>query len=132
MGLSHNIQCSTLTDANEERDWRIWADAVASLTRRARKIYCDTDLVRFGQKNSVYAPDATTIGLCLSLFDWAPFCKAKSALNLLTLLDLRGAIPAFIHISDGKMHKVKVLDFMPIEAGAFYAMNPGNLDFTRL
>ena len=81
---------------------------------------------------SVYALDATTINLCLSLFDWAPFRKAKAAIKLHTLLDLRGAIPAFIHISDGKMHEVNVRDFLPIEAGAFYIMDRGYLDFERL
>lgn len=82
--------------------------------------------------NTVYALDATTIDLCLSLFDWAPFRKTKAAIKLHTLLDLRGAIPAFIHISDGKMHEVNVLDFLPIEAGAFYVMDRGYLDFARL
>jgi hypothetical protein len=81
---------------------------------------------------TVYALDATTIDLCLSLFDWAPFLKAKAAIKMHTLLDLRGAIPAFIHISDGKMHEVNVLDFLPIEAGAFYVMDRGYLDFGRL
>jgi IS4 transposase len=82
--------------------------------------------------NTVYALDATTIDLCLSLFEWAPFRKTKAAIKLHTLLDLRGAIPAFIHISDGKMHEVNVLDFLPIEAGAFYVMDRGYLDFARL
>ena len=82
--------------------------------------------------NTVYALDATTIDLCLSLFDWAPFRTAKAAVKLHTLLDLRGAIPAFIHISDGKMHEVNVLDFLPVEAGAFYVMDRGYLDFARL
>jgi hypothetical protein len=132
MGLRHSIHRSTLADANESRDWRIWADVAALLIRRARKLYSDTDLVGLDLKNTVYALDATTIDLCLSLFDWAPFRKAKAAVKLHTLLDLRGAIPAFIHISDGKMHEVNVLDFMPIEAGAFYVMDRGYLDFTRL
>jgi hypothetical protein len=132
MGLRHSIHRSTLADANEARDWRIWADVAALLIRRARKLYSDTDLVGLDLKNTVYALDATTIDLCLSLFDWAPFSKAKGAVKLHTLLDLRGAIPAFIHISDGKMHEVNVLDFMPIEAGAFYVMDRGYLDFTRL
>jgi hypothetical protein len=132
MGLRHSIHRSTLADANESRDWRIWADVAALLIRRARKLYCDTDLVGLDLKNTVYALDATTIDLCLSLFHWAPFRKAKGAVKLHTLLDLRGAIPAFIHISDGKMHEVNVLDFLPIEAGAFYVMDRGYLDFTRL
>ncbi len=82
--------------------------------------------------HTVYALDATTIDLCLSLFDWAPFRSTKAAIKLHTLLDLRGAIPAFIHISDGKLHDVNVLDILPIEAGAFYVMDRGYLDFNRL
>jgi hypothetical protein len=132
MGLRHSIHRSTLADANESRDWRIWADVAALLIRRARKLYSYTDLVGLDLKNTVYALDATTIDLCLSLFHWAPFRKAKGAVKLHTLLDLRGVIPAFIHISDGKMHEVNVLDFLPIEAGAFYVMDRGYLDFTRL
>ena len=132
MGLRHSIHRSTLADANEARNWRIWADVAALLIRRARKLYSDTDLVGLDLKNTVYALDATTIDLCLSLFDWAPFRKAKGAVKLHTLLDLRGAIPAFINISDGKMHEVNVLDFMPVEAGAFYVMDRGYLDFARL
>jgi hypothetical protein len=104
----------------------------AALIRRARKLYTDTDLVGLDLKNTVYALDATTIDLCLSLFDWAPFRRAKGAVKLHTLLDLRGTILAFIHISDGKVHEVNVLDFMPVEAGAFYVMDRGYLDFTRL
>jgi len=131
MGLRHSIHRSTLADANESRDWRIWSDLAALLIRRARKLYSDTDL-GLDLTNTVYALDATTIDLCLSLFDWAPFRGAKAAVKLHTLLDLRGAIPAFIHISDGKMHEVNVLDFLPVEAGAFYVMDRGYLDFTRL
>jgi hypothetical protein len=132
MGFRHSIHRSTLADANESRDWRIWCDVAALLIRRARKLYSDTDLVGLDLKNTVYALDATTIDLCLSLFEWAPFRKAKGAIKLHTLLDLRGAIPAFMHISDGKLHEVNVLDFMPIEAGAFYVMDRGYLDFKRL
>ena len=131
MGLRHSIHRSTLADANESRDWHIWSDLAALLIRRARKLYSDTDL-GLDLTNTVYALDATTIDLCLSLFDWAPFRRAKAAVKLHTLLDLRGAIPAFIHISDGKMHEVNVLDFLPVEAGAFYVMDRGYLDFTRL
>ena len=132
MGLRNTVRRSTLADANESRDWRIWADVAALLIKRARKLYSDTDLVGLDLKNAVYALDATTIDLCLNLFDWAPFRKAKAAVKLHTLLDLRGAIPAFIHISDGKMHEVNVLDFLPIEPGAFYVMDRGYLDFERL
>ena len=131
MGLRHRVHRSTLADANDSRDWRIWADVAALLIRRARKLYSDCDL-GLELSNTVYALDATTIDLCLSLFEWAPFRQAKAAIKLHTLLDLRGAIPAFIHISDGKLHEVNVLDFLPTEAGAFYVMDRGYLDFSRL
>lgn len=131
MGLRHSVRRSTLADANEARDWRIWADVAALLIRRARKLYSDCDL-GLDLDNTVYALDATTIDLCLSLFDWAPFRQTKAAVKLHTLLDLRGAIPAFIHIRDGKMHDVNVLDFLLIEAGAFYVMDRGYLEFARL
>jgi len=131
MGLRHRVHRSTLADANESRDWRIWADVAALLIRRARKLYADEDL-GLDLSNTVYALDSTTIDLCLSLFDWAPFRSTKAAVKLHTLLDLRGNIPAFIHVSDGKMHDVNVLDFLPIEAGAFYVMDRGYLDFARL
>jgi uncharacterized protein DUF4372/DDE family transposase len=131
MGLRHSVHRSTLADANDSRDWRIWSDMAALLIRRARKLYRGEDL-GLDLSNTVYALDATTIDLCLSLFDWAPFLRAKAAVKMHTLLDLRGPIPAFIHISDGKMHEVNVLDLLPIEAGAFYVMDRGYLDFTRL
>jgi len=131
IGLRHPPHRSTLADANDLRDWHIWSDLAALLIRRARKLYQDEDL-GLDLTNTVYALDATTIDLCLSLFDWAPFRSTKAAVKLHTLLDLRGAIPSFIHISDGKMHDVKVLDFMPIEAGAVYVMDRGYLDFARL
>ena len=130
MGLRHRVHRSTLADANELRDWRIWSDVAALLIRRARKLYDGEDL-GLELTNTVYALDASTIDLCLSLFDWAPFRATKAAIKLHTLLDLRGTIPAFIHISDGKMHDVKVLDILPIEAGAFYVMDRGYLDFSR-
>lgn len=131
LGFRHSVRRATLADANESRDWRIWSDLAAVLIRRARKLYLDED---FGLdlKNTVYALDATTIDLCLSLFDWAPFRSTKAAVKMHTLLDLRGSIPAFIHISDGKTHEVNVLDILPIEAGAFYVMDRGYLDFERL
>ena len=132
MGLRNTVRRSTLADANESRDWRIWADVAALLIKRARKLYSDTDLVGLDLKNAVYALDATTIDLCLSLFDWAPFRTAKAAVKLHTLLDLRGSIPAFIHISDGKMHEVNVLDMLTFEPGAFYVMDRGYIDFRRL
>ena len=131
MGFRHSVHRSTLADANESRDWRIWSDLAAVLIRRARKLYLDEDL-GLDLKNTVYALDATTIDLCLSLFKWAPFRKAKAAVKLHTLLDLRGSIPAFIHISDGKMHEVNVLDILVLEPGAFYVMDRGYVDFARL
>ena len=131
IGVRNAPHRSTLADANKLRDWRIWADLSAVLIRQARKLYSTCDL-GLELSNTVYALDATTIDLCLSLFDWAPFRQAKAAIKLHTLLDLRGAIPAFIHISDGKMHDVKVLDFLPIEAGAFYIMDRGYLAFEPL
>ncbi|MEX2488512.1 MAG: IS4 family transposase [Pseudomonadales bacterium] len=131
MGLRHRVHRSTLADANELRDWRIWSDVAALLIRRARKLYAGEDL-GLDLNNTVYALDASTIDLCLSLFDWAPFRTTKAAIKLHTLLDLRDAIPAFIHVSDGKMHDVKVLDILPVEAGAFYVMDRGYLDFARL
>jgi hypothetical protein len=131
MGFRSPVKRSTLADANERRDWRIWSDLAALLIRRARKLYCN-DSFGIDLDNTVYALDATTIDLCLSLFPWAPFRSTKAAVKLHTLLDLRGNIPAFIQISDGKMGDVNVLDMLPIEAGAFYVMDRGYLDFSRL
>ena len=131
MGFRSPVKRSTLADANEGRDWHIWEELATVLIRRARKLYCDEN---FGidLANTVYALDATTIDLCLSLFPWAPFRSTKAAVKMHTLLDLRGNIPAFIHISDGKMGDVNVLDILLVEAGAFYVMDRGYLDFTRL
>ena len=131
MGFRAPVKRSTLADANEGRDWRIWADLAAVLIRRARKLY-GNDSFGVDLANTVYALDATTIDLCLSLFPWAPFRSTKAAVKLHTLLDLRGNIPAFIHISDGKTHEVSVLDTLLVEAGAFYLMDRGYLDFSRL
>ena len=131
MGFRSMVKRSTLADANESRDWRIWSDLAAVLIRRARKLYAG-DSLGVDLDSTVYALDSSTIDLCLSLFDWAPFRSTKAAIKLHTLLDLRGAIPAFIHISDGKMGDVNVLDMLAFEAGAFYVMDRGYLDFTRL
>jgi Transposase DDE domain/Domain of unknown function (DUF4372) len=133
MGLRQAVRRSTLADANERRDWRIWADLAVVLIGRANKLYADTPLgLDVNIAGRVYALDSTTIDLCLALFDWAPFRSTKAAIKLHTLLDLRGAIPSFIHISDGKMHDVNVMDILPLEAGAFYIMDRGYLDFARL
>ena len=132
MGFRSAVKRSTLADANESRDWRIWSDLAALLIRRARKLYAGDAVLGVDLDNTVYALDSSTIDLCLSLFDWAPFRSTKAAVKLHTLLDLRGAIPAFIHISDGKLHDVNVLDLLAFEAGAFYVMDRGYVDFTRL
>lgn len=122
---------NTLARANENRDWRIYADLAATLIARARSLYADepfaVDLDR-----AAYAFDSTTVDLCLSLFPWAQFRRHKSAVKLHTLLDLRGNIPCFVHISSGRVSDVKVLDLLPIEAGAFYIMDRGYTDFARL
>ena len=131
MGFRSPVKRSTLADANESRDWHIWEELATVLIRRARKLYCN-DSFGVDLSNTVYALDATTIDLCLSLFPWAPFRTAKAAVKLHTLLDLRGNIPAFVYISDGKTHEVNVLDMLSFEAGAFYVMDRGYLDFSRL
>ena len=132
MGFRSAVRRSTLADANESRDWRIWSDLAALLIRRARKLYAGDGVLGVDLDNTVYALDSSTIDLCLSLFPWAPFRSTKAAIKLHTLLDLRGAIPAFIHISDGKLHDVNVLDMLSFEAGAFYVMDRGYVDFARL
>mgnify|MGYP000904965051 CR=1 FL=1 len=131
MGFRSAVKRSTLADANESRNWLIWSDLAAVLIRRARKLYSG-DSLGVDLDNTVYALDSSTIDLCLSLFEWAPFRSTKAAIKLHTLLDLRGAIPAFIHISDGKLHDVNVLDMLTFEAGAFYVMDRGYVDFARL
>ena len=131
LGIRGRIARSTLADANEKRDWRIYRDLALSLIQTGRRLYADDD---FGVelKNTAYALDTTTIDLCLTLFPWARFRKHKAAVKLHTLLDLRGNIPTFIHISDGKLHEVNVLDQIAFEAGSFYMMDRGFLDFGRL
>lgn len=131
MGMKGAPARSTLADALNLRDWRIYHGLAMRLIHRARGLYAK-DALNIELDATVYALDATTIDLCLSLFDWAPFRKTKAAVKMHTLLDLRGSIPAFIHVSDGKMHEVNVLDILPVEAGAFYVMDRGYLDFARL
>lgn len=131
MGIRGGVSKSTLADANEARDWRIYADFAQSLIRIARPLYADEEL-GLDLDNTVYALDASTIDLCLSVFPWALFRSTKSAVKLHTLLDLRGNIPTFIHISDGKLHDVNVLDLLLPEPGAFYIMDRGYVDFKRL
>ena len=131
MGLRGTMSRSALADANESRNWRIYAEFAYSLIRTARRLYAQEPLA-VDLAETVYALDATTIDLCLSLFPWAKFRTTKAAVKLHTLLDLRGAIPSFIHISDGKLHEVNVLDMLLPEPGAFYVMDRGYLDFERL
>lgn len=131
MGIRSTVSRNTLANANKVRDWRIYADLAYSLVQTARKLYAN-DSFGLELQNTVYALDATTIDLCLSMFPWANFRKSKGAVRLHTLLDLKGSIPSFIHISDGKLHEVNTLDIIPLEAGAFYIMDRGYLDFDRL
>jgi IS4 transposase len=131
MGLRGTVSRRALADANESRDWRIYAEFAYALIRTARRLYAKEPLA-VDLAETVYALDATTIDLCLSLFPWAKFRTTKAAVKLHTLLDLRGAIPSFIHISDGKLHDVNVLDVLLPEPGAFYVMDRGYLDFERL
>jgi hypothetical protein len=131
MGFRQEIKRSTLADANETRDWRIHAEFAQRLIAQARKLYVG-DALDVELENTAYALDSTTIDLCLSVFPWAPFRTTKVAVKMHTLLDLRGNIPTFIHISDGKLHDVNVLDVLVPEAGAIYVMDRGYLDFERL
>ena len=131
MGIRGTVSRSTLADANEQRDWRIYAELAHTLIATARSLYSTEPFIE-ELDETVYALDSTTIDLCLSLFPWATFRKRKGAVKLHTLLDLRGNIPTFIYISDGKLHDVNVLDFLPLEPGAFYVMDRGYVDFERL
>lgn len=131
MGFRQEIKRSTLADANEARDWRVHAAFAEHLIAQARKLYLG-DSLGFELENTAYALDSTTIDLCLSVFPWAPFRTTKAAVKMHTLLDLRGNIPTFIHLSDGKWHDVNVLDVLVPEAGAIYVMDRGYLDFERL
>ena len=131
VGIQTEIAKSTLADANEKRDWRIYCDFAQVLIGQARKLYADDD---FGLQldETVYALDSTTIDLCLSLFPWATFRKTKGAIKLHTLLDLRGNIPVFIEITDARFHDVNILDILIPEPGSFYIMDRGYIDFKRL
>ena len=131
LGIRGNVSRSALADANEGRDWRIHFEFAQSLIGIARQLYASEPLA-VDLNDTVYALDSTTIDLCLSLFPWAPFRETKAAIKLHTLLDLRGAIPAFIHISDGRYHDVNALDLLVPEPGAYYVMDRGYLDYARL
>jgi transposase len=131
MGIRGSVKKSTIADANENRDWRIYAEFAHILIVKARRLYANED---FGLEldNTVYAFDSTTIDLCLKLFPWARFRKTKAAVKMHTLLDIRGSIPAFISITDGSVHDVNALDDLILEPGAFYLIDRGYLDFKRL
>ena len=131
MGFRDPVRRSTLADANEARDWRIYAELAQRLIVQARKLYLNEDL-GLDLANTVYALDSTTIDLCLAVFPWAHFRTTKAAVKMHTLLDLRGNIPSFIHVSDGKLHDVHALDLLLPEAGAIYVMDRGYVDFGRL
>ncbi|MGH8755859.1 MAG: IS4 family transposase, partial [Burkholderiales bacterium] len=131
LGFRGNVARNTLANANATRDWRMYCDFAQSLIGIARRLYTDEPL-GIDLKDTVYALDSTTIDLCLSVFPWAPFRSTKAAVKLHTLLDLRGNIPSFIFISDGKLHDVNILDQLTPEAGAFYVMDRGYIDFERL
>jgi hypothetical protein len=131
IGIRGKVSRSTIADANENRDWRIYRDFAQILIRHARRLYADDDFA-VQLKETVYALDATIIDLCLSVFPWARFRKTKGAIKLHTLLDLRGSIPTFVAITDGKVHEVNILDRLIPEIGAIYIMDRGYLDFKRL
>ncbi len=131
MGFREPVRRSTLADANESRDWRIYAEFAQRLIAQARKLYLSEDL-GLELSNTVYALDSTTIDLCLSVFPWAHFRSTKAAVKMHTLLDLRGNIPSFIHVSNGKLHDVHALDLLTFEVGAIYVMDRAYVDFERL
>ena len=131
LGLRGGVSRNTLAHANQQRDWRLYAEFAQTLIRQARPLYADEDL-GLELDNTVYALDSSTIDLCLSVFPWARFRQTKSAVKLHTLLDLRGNIPTFIHLSEGKLHDVNVLDLLIPEPGACYVMDRAYLDFQRL
>ncbi len=131
MGFREPVARSTLADANELRDWLIWETFAGRLIAQARELYAGENL-GLDLTNTLYALDSTTIDLCLSVFPWAHFRTTKAAVKMHTLLDLKGNIPSFIHISDGKLHDVNALDLLELEAGAIYVMDHGYVDFARL
>jgi len=131
-GVKSKVAKSTLADANESRDWRIYADFAQQLINEARGLYKDDNDFKIEIDEIAYALDSSTIDLCLSLFPWAKFRKKKGAVKMHTLLDLRGSIPTFIEITDGKVHDVNILDLLLIEPGAVYIMDRAYVDFSRL
>jgi hypothetical protein len=131
MGIQGPVARTTLADANETRDWRIFADFAQVLIGIARPLYVNDD-IGIDLDSTIYALDSTTIDLCLTLFPWARFRQRKAAVKMHTLIDIRGSIPVFIHITDGKVHDVNVLDLLIPEPGAYYLMDRGYIDFGRL
>jgi transposase len=131
VGIRGQVARNTLAKANQNRDWRIYSDFAKILIAQARKVYAG-DSLSVDLEQTVYAFDSTTIDLCLTLFPWARFRRRKGAVKLHTLIDLRGNIPCFVHVSAGKMHDVKALDLLVLEPGAFYVMDRGYIDFARL
>ena len=132
LGLGKGVSKSTLSDANENRDWRIYFDLAQHLIKKARRLYLEDEPISQEIRQAVYALDSTTIDLCLSVFFWAPFRQKKAAIKLHTLLDLRDQLPDFVHITDGLIHDVNTLDLLSFQAKAFYLMDRGYLDFERL
>ena len=132
LGLKKIVAHTSLTRANENRDWRIWADFAQSLIKTARPLYLEDSDFTLELDNTVYALDSSTIDLCLSVFKWAKFRMKKAAVKLHTMIDLRGNIPVFIEITDGKVHDVNILDQIDFEPGAFYIIDKGYYDFERL
>jgi len=131
MGFRGKVSKSTLADANEAHDWRIFADFAQVLIHLARPMYVK-DAIGIDLDSTIYALDSTTIDLCLSLFPWARFRARKGAVKMHTLLDVRGSIPTFIEVTDGKIHDVNILDQIPPEADSFYVMDRAYVDFERL
>lgn len=132
MGIRGNVTRTNLANANQNRDWRIYAEFAQRLISRARNLYQNDDLADIDLDNIIYALDSTTIDLCLSLFPWAKFRRRKGAIKLHTLLDLRGSIPTFIEITDGSVHDVNILDVLIPEPGSYYIMDRGYIDYKRL
>ena len=132
LGFTDSLKLSTLCDANEQRDWRMYEAFAQTLIKRAQPLYQDDATVLDGLAGTYYALDSTTIDVCLSVFPWAHFRETKGAVKAHTLLDLRGSIPTFVHITDGTVHDVNILDDLGIEAGAFYIMDRGYFDYARL
>ena len=132
MGIRGNVTRTNLANANQQRNWRIYADFAQYLIFVARNLYQTDELADIDLDNVIYALDSTTIDLCLSLFPWAKFRKRKGAIKLHTLLDLRGSIPAFIEITEGKVNDVNILDILVTEPGSYYIMDRGYIDYKRL